>query len=399
MPEVAKGPVIKLGVLLGPLLLVGLVFTACSSPPPTPSSRPTILPAHIETPTSVPTPTPSSTAPATQDAHMGETTGFASIEASPESGNLPLRVSFEAVDLAHAMFGPVTGYRWDFGDGDLGEGIAAEHSYTSAGSYTVVLTILYKDGTRSVAETAVQVGAAVTTATSEPPPVSTPVTQDRTTTPSPTPTLTPVSTSTTAPPPTAIPVPAAPLPVDLEGLEISSEGKVIKVSLVGLTEAVADQVESLPEVTKVERYLKVATPDYPDPFIGVEPGSALRIGVTIVTLAVGEDFQSRDERVAIPGFSLNSNPYTGMGGMAGMAGMAHRFMTGQTFVAKGIRLRVIDLFRASDTSLEKAILIPLGTAQELFGFHGELTTIFVTVNEKEKVDKVAAEIKEILGAK
>ena len=279
MPEVAKAPVIKLGLLLGPLLLVGLVVAACSPAPPTTSgSAPTLLADLTETPTSVSTPTPASTALPPQDAHAGATTGFASIEAALESGNDPLRISFKAVDLAHAMFGPVTGYHWDFGDGDSGEGITAEHTYISAGSYTVVLTISYKDGTRPVVERTGQVVAAIPSPTVESVTESTPVTHEPTATPSPTAALMPASHSTTAPPPTAIPASAASLPVDSERLEISRKGNVVKVSLVGLPESVADQVESLPEVAKVERYHKIATPDYPDPIIGMEPGSALRVG-------------------------------------------------------------------------------------------------------------------------
>jgi len=387
--------VIKLDVLLGRLFFVGLVFAACSTDPPTSGSTPTLLPALIEKPTSVSTPTPPPKAVPTQDVHTGATTSFASIEASPESGSQPLLISFKAVDLAHAMFGPVTNYRWDFGDGDSGKGIAAEHTYTRAGSYTVVLTILYKDGTRSVVERSVQVVAAIPSPTVEPVPVSATVTHEPTATPSPTPT--PASTSTAAPFPTPIPVPATSLPVDLEGMEISSQGKVIKVSLIGLPETVADQVESLPGVIKVERYLEVATPDYPDPIIGMEPGSALRVGVSIVTLAAGEGFQSRDERVSIPGVSLNSTPFIGGDGMAGM--MVHRFMPGQSFLVKGVRLRVVGLFRAQEKSQEQAMLLPLGTAQELFGFPGQLTSIFVTVDAKDKVEGVTAEIKDFLGAK
>lgn len=275
IPEVAKGPVIKLGVLLGRPALVVLVFAACSSAPTTSGSTPTLLPALIETPTSVSTPRPASTALPAQD-------------------------------------------------------------------------------------------------------------------------LTPASTSTAALSPTPIPVPAASLPVNLEGLEITSDGSVIKVSLIGLPESVVDQVQSLPQVTKVERYLKVATPDYPNPFIGMEPGSALRVGDTIVTLAVGEGFQSRDERVAIPGVSLNSNHFISGGEMSGM--MVHNFMPGQSFLVKGVRLRVVGLFRSPDKGQEQAMLLPLGTAQELFGFQGQLTSIFVTVNGKEKVEEVVAEIKKILSA-
>jgi len=184
-----------------------------------------------------------------------------------------------------------------------------------------------------------------------------------------------------------------PLSVNLEGLEISSQGNVIKVSLAGLQEAVADQVQSLPDVTKVEGYLKIATPDYPNPIIGMEPDSTLRVGDTIVTLAVGESFQSRDERVAIPGLDLNSNPYTSGDGMAGMV---HTFRTGQSFSIKGSRLRVVGLFKAPD---ENAILLPLGTAQQIFGMEGQLTTIFVTVDSQKNIDQVTAEIRRILGGR
>jgi hypothetical protein len=342
--------------------------------------------------TSVPTPIAEA-----RDPDGGTTTSFTSIEALPKSGNLPLSVSFRAADLAHAMFGPVTGYRWDFGDGDLGEGIATEHTYTRAGSYTAILTISYENGTRSVAERTVQVGIAVITPTAVPGVVSTSSPNEPTSAPAQTPPFTPTSAPTVTPSTPAIPVPAASLPVDLEGLEISSQGKVIKVSLFGLPETVADQAQSLPGVTKVERYLKVAASDYPGPIIGMEPGSALRVGDIIVTLATGEGFQSRDERVSIPGVSLNSTPFIGGDGMAGM--MVHRFMPGQSFLVKGVRLRVVGLFRAPDKSQEQAMLLPLGTAQELFGLQGQLTNIFVTVDAKENVEVVTGKIKEILGAK
>ncbi|MCH7880255.1 MAG: ABC transporter permease, partial [Proteobacteria bacterium] len=184
-----------------------------------------------------------------------------------------------------------------------------------------------------------------------------------------------------------------PLPVNLEGLDISSQGNVIKVSLAGLLEAVADQVQSLPNVTKVAGYLIVATPDYPNPIIGMEPDSALRVEDTIVTLAVGKSFQSRNGQVAIPGLNLNSNPYTSGDGMTGMA---HTFRTGQSFSIKGTRLRVVGLFRAPD---ENAILVPLGTAQQIFGMGGQLTTLFVTVDSQKNIDQVTAEIQRILGAR
>ena len=386
-----KGLLIKLGVLLGPLLLVGSVFAACSSPP-TSGSTPTLLPALIETPTSVSPATPTSTALPKQDAHTGATTSFASIETSPESASSPLLISFRAVDLAHAMFGPVTGYRWDFGDGEAGSGPKAEHTYKLEGDYAVLLTILYEDGTRSVVEKTIKVppasitsgGVSEATATPSPGPTAASATTSAATGATPAATLTPASDAT-------------PSMVQLEELEISSKGAVLRVSLQGLPETVADLVQSLDDVTKVEKYLRVLAPSYPDPFIGVEPGSEFRVEDSIVSLVVGEGFQSGEERVAIPGFGVNSNSYSG-GAMA-HAAMAHRFMAGQSFEVDGTRLRVVGLFRAPDESQENAILLPLATAQEIFAMRGELTDIFVTVNSEDNAPAIEAAIRNLLGAK
>ena len=79
-----------------------------------------------------------------------------------------------------------------------------------------------------------------------------------------------------------------------------------------------------------------------------------------------------------------------------MPGMAHRFSIGQSFELRGARLRVAGLFRASDKSRENAILLPLGTAQEIFDMDGELSDIFVTVNSEDNLESVPAEIRNIL---
>ena len=187
---------------------------------------------------------------------------------------------------------------------------------------------------------------------------------------------------------------ATPLPAQLEELEISSKGAVLRVSLKGLPETVADLVRSLDSVTIVEKYLIVLSPNYPDPFIGVGPGSIYRVEDSVVSLVAGEDFQSGEQRVAIPGFGVNSSSYSG--GAMSNAAMAHRFMAGQSFEVDGTRLRVVGLFRAPSGGPENAILLPLTTAQEIFDLHGELTDIFVTVDSKDKLESVAAEIRNIL---
>ncbi|MEZ5334636.1 MAG: S-layer protein domain-containing protein [Methanolobus sp.] len=59
----------------------------------------------------------------------------ANFTATPESGEAPLSVDFDASSSINA-----TDFSWDFGDGNSGSGAAPTHTYNSAGNYTVVLT-------------------------------------------------------------------------------------------------------------------------------------------------------------------------------------------------------------------------------------------------------------------
>lgn len=49
-------------------------------------------------------------------------------------------------------------YRWDFGDGDTGSGVAVTHSYDRIGSYTVMLTVNDGNGGVNTASTEIVVG-------------------------------------------------------------------------------------------------------------------------------------------------------------------------------------------------------------------------------------------------
>jgi PKD repeat protein len=42
--------------------------------------------------------------------------------------------------------GTIAGYEWDYGDGSTGSGVTASHTYTTAGTYTVVLTVTDNGG-------------------------------------------------------------------------------------------------------------------------------------------------------------------------------------------------------------------------------------------------------------
>lgn len=56
-----------------------------------------------------------------------------SVQASPQSGPVPLLVSFTAS-------GEPAAYHWDFGDGSVGDGAVVQHAYTDAGRYTATVT-------------------------------------------------------------------------------------------------------------------------------------------------------------------------------------------------------------------------------------------------------------------
>ena len=53
-------------------------------------------------------------------------------------------------------------YSWDFGDGSTGDGAATAHAYSTAGTYTVSLTVSFDDGSTASAATKAQIAGAPT---------------------------------------------------------------------------------------------------------------------------------------------------------------------------------------------------------------------------------------------
>jgi len=69
-----------------------------------------------------------------------------SVAATPSSGTAPLSVSFlPAVKLAS---GTVTGYMWNFGDGQTSSAASPVHVYQNPGNYTAKLTVSVSNGTQ-----------------------------------------------------------------------------------------------------------------------------------------------------------------------------------------------------------------------------------------------------------
>ena len=65
---------------------------------------------------------------------------IAAFTATPDSGEAPLLVSFDATSSSDPDGDPLT-YSWDFGDGTQGSGVTTTHTYTVAGNYTATLTV------------------------------------------------------------------------------------------------------------------------------------------------------------------------------------------------------------------------------------------------------------------
>jgi len=81
--------------------------------------------------------------------------------ASTLSGTAPLSVSFSAI-LSSDSDGIITDFEWDFGDGSSGSGESVSHTYTTAGTRSVVLRVTDDDGARATASKTITVNPADT---------------------------------------------------------------------------------------------------------------------------------------------------------------------------------------------------------------------------------------------
>jgi PKD repeat protein len=79
----------------------------------------------------------------------------ASFIANPTLGDAPLTVDFDAIGSIDPD-GTIVSYVWDFGNGG-GTGMNASHTYSTAGNYTVTLTVTDDGGATDTATTTIQV--------------------------------------------------------------------------------------------------------------------------------------------------------------------------------------------------------------------------------------------------
>lgn len=73
----------------------------------------------------------------------------------PSEGQVSQSLTFDASASRASV--PVTDLKWDFGDGNTAEGLTVAHSYDSAGTYTVILTLVDESGQSDSAVKQVQV--------------------------------------------------------------------------------------------------------------------------------------------------------------------------------------------------------------------------------------------------
>jgi uncharacterized repeat protein (TIGR01451 family) len=138
-----------------PTMTATATDTAMPSATPTLTSTVTSTATTTNTPTNTPTGTPPPTSTPTATATISAP--IANFAASTLSGTAPLTVNF-----TNLSSGVITGYNWSFGDGGTSGAASPSYTYTTPGTYTVVLTVSGPGGTTQAAAT-VDVQAVVVT--------------------------------------------------------------------------------------------------------------------------------------------------------------------------------------------------------------------------------------------
>jgi PKD repeat protein len=84
---------------------------------------------------------------------------LASFTATPNGGDAPLVVGFDAIGSSDPD-GSIVAYDWDYGDDAAGTGESANHEFVDPGAYLVTLTVTDDEGAAAIATTTIPVGVA-----------------------------------------------------------------------------------------------------------------------------------------------------------------------------------------------------------------------------------------------
>lgn len=151
------------GLMVLPPLLEGMMSPGPVSQPPLPTWTATPVPGLTTHSPPEPTPKPLTTrtapTPTLQPGTATRTPGGEVVitsskslapgfSAAPESGPMPLTVAF--TDLSA---GSPSAWSWDFGDGMTSPVRNPVHTYTSPGTYSVTLKVMFSDSSRSTRKT------------------------------------------------------------------------------------------------------------------------------------------------------------------------------------------------------------------------------------------------------
>lgn len=71
----------------------------------------------------------------------------------PYTGNVNVPITFDGSASYDSDGGDIVSYEWDFGDGTIGTGIMPQHTYVSAGTFIVTLTVTDDEGSTNTNQT------------------------------------------------------------------------------------------------------------------------------------------------------------------------------------------------------------------------------------------------------
>ncbi|MBI3325273.1 MAG: ABC transporter permease [Nitrospinae bacterium] len=192
-------------------------------------------------------------------------------------------------------------------------------------------------------------------------------------------------------------------------------GKVVGPGADVMGEDLVEKIQGVPHVARVEKYLFVGVVDRAKqpPFsplsiiAGNFPAATLRVNchnVDTVKIVQGRDFSPGDagQKVAVVGKAY-AEKYAPPGAKQISVGTTIRIvepameMGGLKAALEEATVQVVGVYDSGFRVGDNQVLLPLETAQKLFGLEGKVSKIFVIVDKPEVRDEVAEVLRETLG--